>query len=531
MNVRFSRRPVPSLRHIEGRFPDAITAHLCTTVSGQHFIVDSLDHVTVGKLARPVTKYKGAWTLGKVRPDAFFAILAGATDDDPIHNEVSFSHAGHQRHEPPATLQATLYPYQTEGYSLMRTAIESGIGVLLLDEMGLGKTIQAIAVLLSRDPAAQHLVICPGSLVANWERELQNFAPNLSVQRHLGNDRTGVRSGLTGSVVLTSYETAVNDEVLLSKCQWDVLILDEAQKIKNPSAQRSMTPKRIPRRATICITGTPVENSLVDLWSLSEAALPGLLGDLDAFEMRYPDEFTSAAALGRITAPVTVRRSVAEVGSDLPPKVDSIIPIDPPTDIAREHQRLTSTLSPFEAMTTCRVLTAHAGEVARDIRNSPKGQVVLDAMESILGHREKALIFASFQHSLDRLGAMIAEDFPGAWIRVIDGRMAASKRQSTIDDFSAVPRGAVLLMNPQAAGVGMNIVAANHVIHFDPEWNPAVTAQATARAHRRKQERTVFVRHLYYQGTVEEQAMQRSAFKDHLAMHVSQGSKLAQEEP
>lgn len=519
-----SRRPVRPVPHLEGTFPESIEALWCVTVAGEHVVVTPEDHhVALGGMLRPLVWTDRDWAVGHMGAERYFQVLTHA-DGAHIHDTVAASEGTAPAHAVPARLTATLYPYQADGYSRMRRAVEAGVGVMLFDEMGLGKTVQAIAVMASRPVGGQHLVVCPGSLLANWERELGQFAPSLSVQRQIGPFRAGVRSSLTGDVVLTSYETAVNDLALLSRVDWDLLVLDEAQRIKNPEAQRSITVKSIPRQATICITGTPVENTLVDLWSLADATLPGLLGDRADFERNFPDEFSCAQALGQVTAPVTVRRLVADVANDLPPRIDSLVPLDMPDEMASQHRAIEASCPALEAITKCRILTAHAAEGPRNPRGGGKLELVSSMLENILPRGEKVLIFASFQLSLDQLGELVATTQPDAWVRVMDGRTPPATRQELVDEFSEFLGGAVLVMNPQAAGVGLNIVAANHVIHFNPEWNPAVTAQATARSHRRRQTKTVFVHHLYYRDSIEQRALDRSSFKGDLARQVATGT-------
>jgi hypothetical protein len=204
-------------------------------------------------------------------------------------------------------LKASLYPYQVEGVGFLRLIAEQGVGCILADEMGLGKTLQVIAVLLNEKNNARgpSLVVAPATLLENWRRELGTFAPNLSVLIHAGSDRPGIvaRFGRF-DVVVVSYETAIRDEPLLSSLHWNILALDEAQNIKNPEAQRAAVVKRLPRRVSIAITGTPLENHIQDLWSLTDFVLPGLLGDLVTFRAQYRDEVEDAVKLGQLVAPV-----------------------------------------------------------------------------------------------------------------------------------------------------------------------------------------------------------------------------------
>jgi hypothetical protein len=225
-------------------------------------------------------------------------------------------------------LCATLFRYQARGVQWMYETIHQSGGLILADEMGLGKTVQIIALLLLEPPErhAPALIACPTSLIANWERELARFAPSLTVLVHRGPNRTGVYRGLqTTDVVIATYETVTNDISIFSSFEWSWLICDEAQALKNPASNRRETFGRIPRRWAIPLTGTPVENSLSDLWSLADLAVPGLLGSRHDFEQSYPDSSESAQALHALTAPIILRRRVVDVAGDLPERTWTII--------------------------------------------------------------------------------------------------------------------------------------------------------------------------------------------------------------
>jgi SNF2 family DNA or RNA helicase len=208
--------------------------------------------------------------------------------------------------------------------------------------MGLGKTIQVITLVLAEKAAGRgpSLVVTPATLLENWRRELALFSPTLSVKVHAGPGRVGIASRLMGfDVIITSYDTAVRDEPLLSSIPWNLLALDEAQNIKNPDAQRTLAVKGIPRRVSLAVTGTPVENRLVDLWSLSDFALPGLLGDRHAFERLFADTDSDAADLAPIVAPILLRRRVRDVAKDLPERIDVAQPISMSRHMAENYER------------------------------------------------------------------------------------------------------------------------------------------------------------------------------------------------
>ncbi|MBP2267041.1 SNF2 family DNA or RNA helicase [Pseudarthrobacter sp. PvP004] len=428
-----------------------------------------------------------------------------------------------------------LFPYQQVGAEFMVAMAERGVGVLLADQMGLGKTAQAIALLLDQRGRGPSLIVCPASLLRNWTREIGQVAPALTITTHAGPLRTGVASGLARhDVVITSYETLVSDMSFLSDIPWNVLALDEAQMIRNPETGRAQSVKGLSRRVSLALTGTPVENRLLDLWSIAEFVVPALLGSREAFDEAFPDELERAESLGQIIAPVTLRRLVADVATDLPELVHVETAFELPEDAkGRYAQIATASAGPLAAITALRVLCAHAEENDWGPGESaaPKAEHTMRIVAEAFSSGEKVLVFASFQQALDRMFEAVKARQPGAFLAVIDGRVPVPDRQTIIDLFTAFPGPGALFMNPQAAGVGLNITAANHVIHFNPEWNPALTSQATARAHRRKQTLPVTVHHLFYENTVEEDALLRSDWKRALARRVDDGAANTNEGP
>ncbi|WP_168223108.1 DEAD/DEAH box helicase [Pseudarthrobacter sp. NIBRBAC000502770] len=428
-----------------------------------------------------------------------------------------------------------LFPYQQAGAEFLVAMAERGVGALLADQMGLGKTAQAIALLLDQCGRGPSLIVCPASLLRNWSREIGHVAPSLSVVTHAGTLRTGVASGLARhDVVITSYETLVSDLSFLSDISWNILALDEAQMIRNPETGRARSVKSLKRRVSLALTGTPVENRLLDLWSIAEFVVPALLGTREAFEEAFPDELERAECLGQIISPVTLRRLVADVATDLPDLLQVETAFELPEDVAgRYAQTAASSAGPLAAITALRVLCAHAegDEWGTGESAAPKVDHTMRIVAEAFSSGEKVLVFASFQQALDRMFEAVGTRQPDAFLAVIDGRVPVPDRQTIIDLFTAFPGPGALFMNPQAAGVGLNITAANHVIHFNPEWNPALTSQATARAHRRRQTLPVTVHHLFYENTVEEDALLRSDWKRALARHVDEGATNTKEGP
>ena len=542
---RFSRVALQAKVHLTGSFPDLLVATPGVVKNGQfHPFPEEAEHCVVGTTWHPIdadSREARAEVLLRheipfSRPFAVGPYLSLVADPDslPLLLDEIPSHDGEQwatiraALPAPAALHGTLYPYQIVGSTFLRILTDLGVGCLLADEMGLGKTLQVTATLLAQPATSRTLVVAPAALLLNWQRELAQFAPSLASCIHAGPQRTGVPGGIPDAgVIISSYETVLNDLSFLSEIVWDVVVLDEAQQIRNPDAQRSTAVKMLRRRMSIAVTGTPVENQLSDLWSIGQFLLPNLLGTRESFTSAFPNEVDSAHHLGRIVSPITIRRRVAQVASDLPDRVEIRTPITLDPRAAALHAEIGDNNPPLVAMGMQRILCAHAEEPGTipgvSITNTPKGEHLLSLLDEAFRSGEKVLVFASYQASLDRLEGLVADTFPSAFRRVIDGRTPGAERQGVIDAFTAAPGAGCLLLNPEAAGVGLNIVAANHVVHFNPEWNPARTEQATARAYRRKQERPVFVHHLYYADSVEESAVERADAKRQLAAGLDRG--------
>lgn len=440
-------------------------------------------------------------------------------------------------------LSATLFPYQARGVHWMWGTINHTGGLILADEMGLGKTLQIIALLMMELPQtnAPALIICPTSLIANWVREFARFAAGITVTVHRGPNRAGVYRELQKTnVVITTYDTMVNDISLFSSFEWSWVICDEAQAIKNPDSNRRQAVMTIPRRRTIPMTGTPVENSLMDLWSLADFAIPGLLGSRRAFESEYPDNLESAQAIGRFTDPVILKRRVAEVAGDLPERIDIDVPLELDDQLADHYLWVRETTiakypvaGALVATLQLQLVCAHPwlrradetdpyGEDAGIVRTNayslitPKMERAVALLREAFFNKRKVIVFALF----NRIGDLLREafsDFSDAYWGAINGSTPQDQRQAVIDDFSAHDGPGCLVLNPKAAGAGLNITAATVVIHFTPVWNPALEAQASARAHRRGQTQPVTIYRLFYKDTVEEVMIDRSMWKSELA--------------
>lgn len=438
----------------------------------------------------------------KIRPDD---IKKAISEDDSSITPKSLSQ------------DVKLRQYQQEGFAWLDFMSKHGIGCLLADEMGLGKTLQIIALLCAHCNRSElnHLIIAPTSLLENWRRELLKFAPLLSTRVHKGRERACLASELKKyNVVITSYDTAVIDISFIKRVNWGLVVLDEAHYIKNPQAQRTLTIKNLPRKSGIAVTGTPLSNRIRDLWSLIDFVSPSYLGTIEDFQARFLENQASAAQLEPIVSPIILRRTVEMVGNFLPPLVEIPQCIEMDEKSSTEYDVIRrqggSGSFTFSTMQPLRQFCTHpwvAGKMtySNDIcQFSNKTQRLYDILEEIFESNQKVLIFTSFHKSIDILLKHISLKF-SVHADFIDGRVAdSSTRQSKIDNFQKQKSSGVLLLNPESAGVGLNITAANHVIHFNPVWNPAIEDQATARAFRMGQTKTVFVHRLFYKNTVEQ---------------------------
>jgi SNF2 family DNA or RNA helicase len=430
-------------------------------------------------------------------------------------------------------LNAKPYPYQSTGIEWLKGLVNQSIGGILADEMGLGKTLQVIAVLLEEVTCGRknNLVICPSSLMENWRREIEKFAPTVAPQIHHGSKRTGWPAALIGNdVVITTYETVLQDEALFTMIDWGVIVLDEAQAIKNPEAKRTTVIKSLKRRNSFAVTGTPVENSLEDLWSLLDFSMPGFLGSLSEFQRRYTDDVNSAEALRRLTTPLILRRRVSEVAKDLPEKIflETALRLNESEASDYEDVKARSAennpASPqlatlgYLRMYCCHPNLPTIVDLRGGLRTEDFGKI--ERLDQIISEieltKEKLLIFTTYKDMSDRLCAHISSKFRcPTW--AINGTTEIAQRQIIIDTFSKTTGLAALVVNPRAGGSGLNITAANHVIMYNPEWNPALEMQAIARAHRRGQTKPVSIHYLYYSDTVEEAMMEVSRQKRNLA--------------
>jgi superfamily II DNA or RNA helicase len=446
---------------------------------------------------------------------------------------------------PPPGLLATLRPYQSQGLAFLQHLRAHQVGGILADDMGLGKTLQTIAHILREKTegrlSAPALVVVPTSLMHNWRREIRRFAPALRVLTLRGSDRRPLWKSLARhDVGLVTYATLLRDEDLAGRMEFHLLILDEAQAIKNARSQCRRVLTRLSARQRLCLTGTPIENHLGEMWSLMDFLNPGLLGDEEEFRLRYigPIEREgNAERMGELRqrlSPYLLRRTKEEVAKNLPPKTEILHPIElvgAQRDLyeslrvsahAEVRQAIAdrglaaSSIAILDALMKLRQCCCDPrllpGDRGRDIPESAKWDYFLALLEENLAAGRRILVFSQFTRMLARMAQVLRE----RKIAFVELTGATANRQTPIDSFERGDAD-VFLISLKAGGAGINLTSADTVIHYDPWWNPAAQAQATDRAHRIGQRKPVFVHKLIVAGSVEEEMMRLQRRKQLLA--------------
>jgi SNF2 family DNA or RNA helicase len=427
-------------------------------------------------------------------------------------------------------LQGTPYPYQSVGINWLSDYFNNGIGALLCDEMGLGKTYQALGLMahVSKTNDKPILVCCPATLTGNWISEIEKFLPSLKPFLHFGNSRASTLQEISNHLlILTTYDILIRDFPILEKIEFALIICDEAQALKNRLSQRRRAIKSLKSEAKVLVTGTPIENSLKDLWSLSDIVYPGLLGTYGSFESLIDDNPLDAKKLGKLASPLLLRREVKEVAQDLPPLVIIDEVLNPTSNFAQAYEEVrlglvdkTANANFLTIMGRLTELCCYPGLVIPEYRDDRDAKFI--RLHDILAEiaelaQDKVIIFSTFTHSINMVFNFVNRHFGKNTCAILNGSVPPEERQKLVDEFNSKPGFAVLVINPKAGGAGLNITGANHVIHFNRQWNPAIERQATARAYRRKQEKTVFVHRFFYQGTIEEVINDRIIGKEELS--------------
>ncbi|MDX2090749.1 MAG: DEAD/DEAH box helicase [Kofleriaceae bacterium] len=453
--------------------------------------------------------------------------------------------AGIDAFAPPKTLQANLRPYQCEGVAWMQNLRAHGANGILADDMGLGKTLQTIThVLLEKEHGRLQkpaMIVTLTSLVGNWVREIQKFAPTLSVTTFHGPDRHANLPTLGNhDVIVTTYPIVARDRDELAKQPLHLLVLDEAHAIKNHDAQASESVRKLDAQNRICLSGTPIENHLGELWSLFDFLMPSLLGGREEFNQafRYPIEDKGDKvrlnALRDLVRPYILRRTKDLVAPELPAKTQLVraveitgaqrelyesIRVAAHADV-RQHIKQRglagSTIAILDALLKLRQVCCDPRLVtidpAREVTGSAKLDVLLEMVKNGLADGRRILIFSQFARML----GLISEGLLARGIGHVALTGHTPDRQKPIDAFQQ-GRADVFLISLKAGGAGLNLVGADTVIHYDPWWNPAAQAQATDRAHRIGQTKPVFVHDLIVAGSVEERMLSLQKHKRQLA--------------
>lgn len=451
----------------------------------------------------------------------------------------------------PATICAELRPYQKRGVSWMYNNARLGFGSILADDMGLGKTLQTIALLekFRLDGLLKKgkvLVAAPAGLLTNWQAEIERFAPQLTAAIYHGTARD--ISALTEDVILTSYGTLRADADLLKKKKWQVLVIDEAQNIKNPAAGQTKAVKLIPAKIRIALSGTPVENSLGEFWSIMDFTNKGYLSSQKNFSKVYAGPITNdhdekaRERFLRITAPMILRRLKTDknVISDLPEKIEqNEYAALTPEQTALYEKTVEEAMHLIEGIeeTDRSSLFKKKGLILqmilalKEICNHPaqflkngdwapersgKAALLTALVHALHENREKALIFTQFRETGTHLAELI-RGATGEMPPFLHGGCSLAQRSEMVDAFQNDRRCRFLILSLKAAGTGLNLTAATHVIHYDLWWNPAAEAQATDRAYRIGQKKNVFVHRFITKGTFEEKIDEMLRQKKELA--------------
>lgn len=447
---------------------------------------------------------------------------------------------------PPHTFEAELRPYQVDGYRWLGRLAHWGGGALLCDDMGLGKTVQMLAILAERGPAGPALVVAPVSVIAHWASLMQQFAPTLHFQQLVAGGRDESISGLgPRDVLVVSYGLLHNEIDQLCKRSFQTIILDEAQAIKNPQSRRAKAAFKLQAEFRVVTTGTPIENNLGELWSIMNFVNPGLLGSSRHFSEVYgkpiqnDGDREASRRLRRLIAPFLLRRTKAQVLTELPPKTEITLEVQPGREesqfyaavrdeilaevaagMSRPAQQRIQILA---ALMKLRRIACHPTLVDSGVTcGSAKQDAFLKLVEELRDAGHRILVFSQFVGHLAIARANL--DARKISYQYLDGSTTKARRKKAVDAFQN-GEGDVFLISLKAGGVGLHLTGADYVIHLDPWWNPAVEDQASDRAHRMGQTRPVTVYRLVTKGTVEQRVLELHARKRQLAEDLISGNE------
>ncbi|MDC9720993.1 MAG: DEAD/DEAH box helicase [Gammaproteobacteria bacterium] len=450
---------------------------------------------------------------------------------------------------PPNTLQAQLRDYQQEGFLWMSQLAHWGAGACLADDMGLGKTVQSLALILTRAEAGPTLVLAPTSVCINWLEEITRFAPSLNLHYFAEGDRTAMLDNAgPRDIIVCSYGLLQTSIEQLEQAQFATIVADEAQALKNPMAKRTQAAMRLKGDFKMITTGTPIENHLGELWSLFRFINPGLLGSHDEFNKRFAEpiegqqDAQARQRLKTLIKPFMLRRLKSEVLSELPPRTEINLTISPSKEEAAfyealRRQAVASLLESSEDNGGSQKLKVLA-EIMRLRRACCNPELILpdasipsakleaftELVSELKENNHRALVFSQFVGHLELLRTRL--DKLGIEYQYLDGSTPASKRKKAVQAFQG-GAGDVFLISLKAGGAGLNLTAADYVIHMDPWWNPAVEDQASDRAHRMGQTRPVTIYRMVMENSIEEKILAMHHQKRDLATSLLEGNESA----
>ncbi|NDC83770.1 DEAD/DEAH box helicase, partial [bacterium] len=419
---------------------------------------------------------------------------------------------------PSATFKGELRDYQQYGVNWMYFLYQAGLGGVLADDMGLGKTVQTIAFSTRVESKAPVLIVGPTNVVYNWLQELKQFVPSETVMVYAGSNRDAlVPQMLTRRYVITSYGVLKNDIEFLKQIPFSIIIADEAQALKNPTTQVSKAIKQLNGEFRLALSGTPVENHLMDLWNLFDFVMPDFLGSKKEFDIQIKDEATEKIRLK--IKPFVLRREKREVLDSLPEKTEILIKC-PLTDGQIKLYRTileaakkgirnslgkTQKLNVLTSLLKLRQVCTHPqllSEMSHLSIESAKFEIAKEKIAELVDEGHKVVLFSQFTQMLDIFENWTRSE--GLYTERIDGSVTGKNRQDAVMRFQESVQAGVFLISLKAGGVGINLTSADYVIHIDPWWNPAIESQATDRVHRMGQKNKVFVYKLIAEGTIEE---------------------------
>lgn len=439
----------------------------------------------------------------------------------------------------PKDLHATLRDYQVDSLNWFETLDYLGFGGILADEMGLGKTIQTIAFLLNKKDK-KTLIVTPTSLIHNWKSEFEKFAPSLSVgiSHGLKKDRLGIIKNINDfNVILTTYGSLRNDIEEYEKLEFDYCIIDEAQNIKNPLASSTDAVKAIKASNKFALTGTPIENNLMELWSIFDFIMPGYLYSLTKFNAIFIKDVSQVENLKRMIKPFILRRTKEQVIKELPPKIEKEFYVEMGKtqrntygiyveEIKRkleEKKDVKNKITIFSYLTKLRQLCLDPSIIVEGYKGkSAKTDTCLEIIKDYIEKDNKILVFSQFTSVLKNIGKKLNKNKINFYY--LDGSTPAKNRITLVDSFNNNEEIKVFLISLKAGGTGLNLTSANTVIHFDPWWNPSVQNQASDRAHRIGQKQVVEVIKLISKGTIEEKIMELQQKKSELIHDMLDGN-------